>query len=64
MNVPAEGKTFEVEEVDGDICMSAAELKMNATYEVTVCANTSTRIGRDVHRIRLGRNLGATLSIK
>ncbi|KAL5966717.1 hypothetical protein TSMEX_005550, partial [Taenia solium] len=64
VNNPAEGRTFEVEEANGDICMPAAELKLDAVYEVTVYANTSTRIGRDAHRIRLGRNVGANFSIK
>ncbi|VDK40014.1 unnamed protein product [Taenia asiatica] len=64
VNNPAEGRAFEVEEANGDICMPAAELKLDAVYEVTVYANTSTKIGRDGHRIRLGRSVGANFSIK
>eukprot|EP00108_Taenia_solium_P011544 TsM_001198900 transcript=TsM_001198900 gene=TsM_001198900 len=44
--------------------MPAAELKLDAVYEVTVYANTSTRIGRDTHRIRLGKSVGANVSIE
>nr|CDS21288.1 polycystin 1 [Echinococcus granulosus] len=64
VNIPAEKRAFEVAEMDSDICIPAAELKINELYEVTVYANTSTRIGRDTHRIRLGRSLRANLSIR
>ncbi|KAL5106791.1 Kelch-like protein 8 [Taenia crassiceps] len=64
VSVIAEGRAFEVMELDGDICMPAAQLKLDTAYEVALYANTSTRTGRDTHRIRLGRRFGAALSVK
>ncbi|EUB56423.1 hypothetical protein EGR_08737 [Echinococcus granulosus] len=33
MNVPADERTFEVEEVDGDICLPATKFKVGGPYE-------------------------------